>query len=222
MHCVIPAIWALGDNSPASLLSSWLECRAAFKRSDSGEEPLFCTVAGAANRIGNPVSPDSFRKTLGTFFTGNTSTHSLRKGGARFYAAVETPEQATRDQGGWRTTEVMKEIYTSLTPSEVKGALRTAANEAGFEYALKRCATHIASANKDNLPTEAATAKHYLKMVDNMIDTVPWKVLTRNNTGVYTKALVSHPDEYIRLTATSVLGKLRSSWARFKASSRTE
>ena len=108
MHCVIPAVDSLGPNSPVRVLDNWLAVRPEFAKTEGPDEPLFCTVAGATKNIGNRVSSDSFRKAVYAAFPGNTATHSLRKGGARFYAAVEAPEQATRDQGGWRATDTMR------------------------------------------------------------------------------------------------------------------
>ena len=222
MMCVIPTIRALGKNSPASLLEAWLSCRTAYKKSESDKEPLFCTVTGAANRIGNSVSPDSFRKALGAVFTGNTSTHSLRKGGARFYAAAQAPEQATRDQGGWRTTEVMRHIYTSLTTSEVKNAIHDAANSAGYEFALQSLTEELANVEKSGLAAEVNIANQYIQLLDDMIDAAPWKILSKFNVGKHAKRLVTHPDDAVRLSAVSALGKLRSAWASHQSANRSD
>ena len=217
MHCVIPSILSLGQNSPAVILKDWIDCKSKFEKSVSKEEPLFCTTAWAANKVGNPLSSYSFRKALGSVFTGNTSTHSLRKGGARFYAGADSPEQATRDQGGWRTTETMKEIYTGLTPSEVKRALHIAANTAGSEFALQESSRELATIKNSNQVAEVGTAKHYIHLVDGMIDKAPWKIMVKNNAGILMRYLVAHHNGEVRLYDTSVLVKLRSSWARYKA-----
>ena len=56
-------------------------------------------------------------------FGASLATHSLRKGGAVYYARAGVVEDATRQQGGWRTTTVMKEIYTTLNRKEVQQEL---------------------------------------------------------------------------------------------------
>ena len=56
-------------------------------------------------------------------FGASLATHSLRKGGAVYYARAGVVEDATRQQGGWRTTTVMKEIYTTFNRKEVQREL---------------------------------------------------------------------------------------------------
>ena len=122
MTCVIPDIPALEGLSPARLFQKWLLTRGRFSRSPNAGEHLFCNVTGAAKSVGNKVSAESFRKALSSLFQGNTSTHSLRKGGAKFYANADSPEQATMSQGGWRTSDTMRTIYTSPTKAEVRSS----------------------------------------------------------------------------------------------------
>ena len=124
MVCIIQNIPNLNECSPAYLLHSWLQARVHFAKSSQLTQPLFCTVTGSPKTIGNKVSADSFRKALSSIFQGNTSTHSLRKGGAKFYASSDAPEQATMAQGGWRTSETMRSIYTSLSQAEIHEAIK--------------------------------------------------------------------------------------------------
>ena len=220
MHCVIPAVDSLGPNSPARVLGKWLALRPAVARTDGADEPLFCTVAGAAKSIGNRVSADSFRKAVYANFPGNTATHSLRKGGARFYAAAEAPEQATRDQGGWRTTETMREIYTSLTPSEVKCALHKAANTAGDTYALQTLANYIQAPGFASRDGDIKLAIDFITRVDSSIGYTPWKILIELRIGVHLRRLAQHADPEVRIKATPTLCHLRAAWATHKAESR--
>ena len=220
MQCVIPCVSSLGPNSPAAVLAKWIACRAAFTKSTKNSEALFCTVAGAATKIGSSVSADSFRKALCSIFPGNTATHSLRKGGARFYAAAQAPEQATRDQGGWRTTETMKEIYTALTPSEVKAALHNAANAAGDCFALLELSGLLQPLAMTGKSADIKTAARFVQLVDGVIGKVAMEKLVECKAGIHLKRLVSHPDDGLRSAATSALGHLRSAWASYKVGSR--
>ena len=156
------------------------------------------------------------------YFPGNTATHSLRKGGARFYAAAEAPEQATRDQGGWRTTETMKEIYTSLTPSEVKTVLHNAANTAGDSFAVQTMVEQITAAGPSTEFGDNKVAIDFASLVVASINNIPWKTLTELKVGVHFKSLVRHPNDEVRSKATSSLCLLRSARAAYMAKNRKE
>jgi hypothetical protein len=220
MHCVIPSVESLGSKSPSAVLAKWISCRGNFAKSIEHSEPLFCTVAGTTTKIGSLVSADSFRKALCSNFPGNTATHSLRKGGARFYAASQAPEQATRDQGGWRTTETMREIYTALTPSEVKAALHRAANAAGDCFALHELSELLQPLALTGESADIKTAKRFVQLVDEVIGKVSMKNLVECKAGIHLKRLLSHPNEEVRSAAISAYGHLRSAWASYKVESR--
>ena len=210
-----------GCNSPASILSQWLVAREDFTKKKKGKhEPLFCTVAGTQKNIGNRVSADSLRKAIYANFPGNTATHSLRKGGARFYASSEAPEQATHDQGGWRTSETMKQICTALSPAEVKVALHKAANAAGIAFTSQSLASALSYSGETTKDIEAAIT--FVNLATSVIDNVPWKKLVELKLGVHLKKLTQHGDEKVRTAAVSSWGHLRQCWAAYKAASREE
>ena len=217
MTCIIPDIPALGCVPQTLLLQNWLQARMRFAKSSNAEEPLLCNVTGNSKSVGNKVSADSFRKALSGLFQGNTSTHSLRKGGAKFYAAANSPEQATMLKGGWRTSETMRSIYTSLTKSEVSAAISKAAVNAGHAYVIKRSTMSLSSISKDSLLKDSRSAIDYINLVKPLIGKVPWPVLVENKVAVFHKKLTSHEDEVVRQLATSSYGKLRSAWAVHKA-----
>ena len=114
----------------------------------------------------------------------------------------------------------MREIYTNLTPSEVKGALHTAANAAGDAFAVQEISKELGTIYKSNQVADVGKAKHYIHLVDGMTVNALWKIITKTTTGVHMKNLVSHQNNEVRLSATFVLVKLRSSWARHKVESR--
>ena len=118
---VIPHINALGDHSPCNVLNLWLARRRELVQIHPISNKLFITLSG--KNLGRGVSTDSFRKHVAAEFGLGTAAHSLRKGGAQFWARRGTHEDATRQQGGWKTSEVMKAIYTALSPSEVRDEL---------------------------------------------------------------------------------------------------
>ena len=217
MICLIPSIPILKECSPAQILHSWLETRVHFARSSHSSQPLFCTVSGSPKTIGNQVSADSFRKALSSIFQGNTSTHSLRKGGAKFFASSNTPEQATMAQGGWRTSETMRAIYTNLSRSEVHEAIKKSANISGNEYIVKKVSKGMVSLPKESLLNDSSSATEYIKMIQPMIGKVSWPIMIEHKAGRLLKCLTSHKDENVRASAVSAYGKLRSAFAAHKA-----
>ena len=216
MICLIPNIPILQDCSPAHLLHSWLQSRVHFARSSNGSQPFFCTVSGSPKTIGNKVSADSFRKSLSSIFQGNTSTHSLRKGGAKFYAS-SAPEQATMAQGGWRTSDTMRSVYTTLSRSEVHEAIKKSANLSGKEYIFNKTSSAIVALPKEALLEDAASATNYINTILPMIGRVSWPILIEHKAGRLLKQLTSHKDEYVRAAAVSAYGRLRGAFAAHKA-----
>ena len=119
MTCFIPHIESMGQCSPDMIIRAWISMRHQFVNDfENPKLPLFVTTTGPQGRIGSRVSADSFRKIVSAAFAGNTGTHSLRKGGATFYARSDAPEQITMMQGGWRTSEVLQTIYAKFTVAE--------------------------------------------------------------------------------------------------------
>ena len=213
MHCVIPAVESLCINSPSRLLAKWIECRNNFTKSMSNEEPLFCTVAGTPNKIGNALSPDSFRKALSTIFSGSTSTHSLRKGGARFYAAAETPEQATKVQGGWRTAEIMKAIYTPLTPSEVKTAIHKAANPAGDLFTLQVLSKALIDTGDACEGAAVDLALQFVRVIAKATGKVPFEKFVEFKVGIMLKRLSRHHKDRVRNEAIPAYTALHAAFS---------
>ena len=153
-------------------------------------------------------------------FAGNTSSHSLRKGGARFYAGADAPEQATREQGGWRTTETIAKIYTALTKDEVKLAIHSAANTAGIAFALQPLAELIQTAGLSTSVDDQSRMIKFIDMVGTAVGTVPWKAFVELKVGVLLKRLVQHPDRDVRSRATTAPCSLRSAFSAYKADKR--
>ena len=178
---------------------------------------MFCTITGSTKNVGNRISADSFRKSLAGHFPGNTSTHSLRKGGAKFFATADTPEQATMAQGGWRTSETMKTIYTTMSKDEVSAALRKSALIAGTEFVLKKMAKNLVNLEQDFAKMDDQEVLEFISTLNSALGKVPWQSLIDLKAGVLLKRLVRHPVETCRSQATSVLCRMRSAFAAHKA-----
>ena len=182
-------------------LQVWLELRKKFQRSESLDQPLFLTTTGSPDKVGKHVSADSLRKVVTAAFAGNTATHSLRKGGARFYSAAQAPEQATMVQGGWRTTDTMRTIYTTLTKAEVHQAIHTAAKRGGAEVAIEQYARELGGLQGSPETLGDDVLANFLKTVSLAVGIVPWSCFTKNKVGVIVKRLTSHNNNEIRRKA---------------------
>ena len=126
MVCFIPFLAHLQDVCPASLLREWF---VSWKKRwpDHGAGPLFCVTTGTDLKA---LSYDGWRKTLGSFFMSSSiGTHSLRKGGTKWFCHVaNVPEDVVQAQGGWASRDVMTLIYSKLSDDERAATLFKAAN----------------------------------------------------------------------------------------------
>ena len=138
----------------------------------------------------------------------NTSSHSLRNGGARFYSSTNAPEGATQAQGGWRTTETMRAIYTSLKPSEVRQAIHKAANLGGTEYCLESLSAKFVEFESMGIASDVKLAHDYITMVNDAIDVIPWQSLANLKVGHKMKALTRHKNIHVQHKAAFIVGRV--------------
>jgi integrase len=129
MYCVIPKITNLGQYCPATMLHKWvLAWDAKWVPIGIQDGPLFY-VTEKQQCIA--VSPDSWRKSW-KGHTGNdeqVSTHSLRKGGAKWYKfATNLSDDAIQTQGGWADQPTMLRIYARETAQQLQQQLINAAD----------------------------------------------------------------------------------------------
>ena len=153
-------------------------------------------------------------------FSGDVATHSLRKGGARFYSAGDAPEQATMLQGGWRTTDTMRAIYTSMSQAEVCTAIHEAANKGGARVDLKILARELNVSRQELATVNENRLKSFLSAVSNNIDVTPWKTFAEWRVGIIMRHLSCHPNERVQTRAAEVLSVMRSRFAAHKADAR--
>ena len=142
-------------------------------------------------------------------FGNNKSTHSLRKGGAVFYARHGASEDATRQQSGWRASEVMSAIYTKLSTSEVEREIAKTACTVNSGVLLQELIAGLGdisqteNLNKHNALTFLdGVASHRAKMTTS--------ILKMTSIGKIVRALTKHVDERVRSRAAEELTLLRS------------
>ena len=114
---------------------------------------MFITLAG--RHKGGGVSTDSLRKHVVDNFGKGMASHSLRQGGAVFYSRRGADEDATRQQGGWKTSEVMANIYAKFAPQEVREHILAVGAAASLRHELHPCLQKLGDAPEMATQAEA-------------------------------------------------------------------
>ena len=208
--CVIPHIRALGALSPVRVLQEWIERRTHIGKTCTLSAFLFVTITGKAK--GGPVSTDSLRKHVADSFGCGKSSHSLRRGGAQFYARRGADEDATRQQGGWRTADVMRSVCTTLSASEVRTEILTVANFASLEYEIKGKCDALGLTVDDIHGTAASKVATFLAFIESRLPQIDDHVLKISGVGKTLGTLIRHPDETVRHWAVRLRFDIRAEW----------
>ena len=213
MTCFIPHIASMKERSPATIIKEWIAARPKICQSTSDPESLlFITTTGKKKTIGGPVSADSFRKFVSTIFGSGKSTHSLRKGGATFLARNDAPAKVTQAQGGWRTTEVMQNIYTNFSVEEQQQAISQAADKgAGALQLWPLCSTMPVLTPLNNKFPTSRDCLTFLRETESALSSpeFPWKTAAANKLGMRIKILSQHECRFVRIKAISVYTNMR-------------
>ena len=198
----------MGERSPPLIVKAWLERRGSIAPPSS--KHLFVTVAG--RNKGGRVSTDSLRKHVAAAFGHGAASHSLRKGGAQFYSRRGLDQDATRQQGGWKTAEVMASVYTTLAPHEVKqqilqaGASTSCMHESHLRVQKLAATPELAAAGDIKL------AWAVLNLVKGNLHALSTRVLFEAHTPKYLKALIKHADGGVSATAVRLYTTIHAGW----------
>ena len=213
MTCFIPHITSMKERSPATIIKEWIATRPKICQGTSDPDSLlFITTTGSKKTIGGPVSADSFRKLVSTTFGLGKSTHSLRKGGATFLARNDAPTQVTQAQGGWRTTEVMQNIYTSFSIEEQQQAISQAAEKgAGALQLWPLCSIMPVLTPLDSKFPASRDCLTFLRETESALSSseFPWKTAAANKLGMRIKILSQHECRFVRIKAIAVYTNMR-------------
>ena len=126
MRCWIPRLPELGLCCPHYLLNNWCaHWDLNWKQAPDGF--LFCTTH---NNQPKAMSYDSWRKALQQNISGShVGSHSLRKGGARWWRFDrQLPDDIVQSQGGWTTPDCMRAFYAKFSVSERRDIVISAAS----------------------------------------------------------------------------------------------
>ena len=123
-------------------------------------------------------------------------------------------------QGGWRTTDTMRTIYTTLTDEEVQTAIFKAANEGGTEMVLQLMAEKF-NLSPDQLDAVLAPAAlDYMATVSSAVGKISWSTIRKHKVGIICKHWTKSDNGVIKNKAISTLIILRSKFAAFQTSQR--
>ena len=216
--CVIPDVAALGEASPSKIVHAWLQRRHALQSSNTSSEYLFVTTTG--KRCGQGVSRDMLRKHVASSFGSQTAAHSLRKGGALFYARRGACTDATRQQGGWKTADVMQAVYTKLTVAEVRNEIMQVGASTSALEEIKQKLNSLGANEQEALAVPAAHVQPVLALIQANVTKFTTQTLLQTNAGRYLKWLQRHESESVRTSAVRLHTLIRSRWMAAKAAKR--
>ena len=216
--CVLPSIPALGHTSPHLVLQAWLDRRLKLSVQFDMSQHIFVTLTGK-NR-GQAVSTDSLRKHVTKEFGKGSASHSLRKGGAQFYARRGAKEDATRQQGGWKTSEVMSRIYTTLSQSEVRQEIISVGAATSFQHELSKQFMRLGDSQDKLCAASPKDLVAPLNFVASNIEKLNTQALLDAQVGKYLKWLTRHNNEHIRARSTHLYTLVHSRWMSMRAAKR--
>ena len=216
--CVIPDVAALGEASPSKIVFAWIQRRQVLQATNVSAKHLFITTTG--KRRGQGVSTDSLRKHVTTSFSGNVATHSLRKGGALFYARRGACTDATRQQGGWKTADVMQAVYTKLSVDEVRSEILQVGAATSTLEEIKQKLLMSGSHESAVLTVPAVLIFPVLALIQSNVANFTTNILLQTQAGRYLKWLQKYDDNAVRASAVKLHTLIRSRWMAAKAAKR--
>ena len=166
------------------------------------------------------MSKDSLRKHVSTVFGKGTASHSLRKGGAVFYSRRGMDDDATRQQGGWKTSEVMQRIYATLTKDEVCEQIVAVGRATSVHHEIQLRVLRLGDDPEKARSASASSAWAFLTLLQNNLKVLNTRVLYDTNAPKYLRVLSRHADEDVRNMAISLHTAIHANWMSAQASKR--
>ena len=166
------------------------------------------------------MSKDSLRKHVSSTFGKGMASHSLRKGGAVFYSRRGAAEDATRQQGGWKTSEVMQRIYSTLSKEEVKDQILAVGRSTSIHHELHLRLGKIGDSPDKALTAPVAAAISVLTLIERNLDSLSTRVLFDTSAPKYLRAMFKHADAGVRDRAAHLHATLHANWMSQQADKR--
>ena len=129
-------------------------------------------------------------------------------------------QDATRQQGGWRTADVMASIYTTLAPHEVKAQILKVGATTSLLHELQLRVQKVAAtpALAESCDTKAAWA--LLNLVKCNLHGLSTRLLFETHTPKYLKSLIKHADSGVSAAAVRLYTTIHADWMSQQAAKR--
>ena len=178
---------------------------------------LFVTTIG--KNKGGPVSTDSLRKHVTSIFGKGTAAHSLRKGGAQFYSRRGLDQDATRQQGGWKTSEVMAMIYTKLS-AEVRQKIGAVVITSSLLQELQARLQKLGTKPEEAAAARGPDAWSALNLFKQNLHAISTRMMFDTQVPKLLKSLIRRSDVEISSCASRLHTTLHADWMAQQAAKR--
>ena len=121
-------------------------------------------------------------------------------------------DDVTRQQGGWRTTEIMNRIYTKLTAKEVAEEIHAVAGQASLQLELQRRSTQLGASRDDILEQSSATLGPFLAFVAGNFKNIDLDMLKDTSVARYVSWMTHHEHGPTRDLAINLHTRIREYW----------
>ena len=150
---------------------------------------------------------------MGNMFADGKSSHSLRRGGALFYSCNGASRESTQQQGGWRTSQVMSQVYTNLTSEEVEAELALVASKAASSVVLRGFISAVGIDKHAAVVASKSAAFALLSSVRSNMPHINTPILQATGVGKVVKYLTRHSDQDVRSWVQScTLYSIHNGW----------
>ena len=163
---------------------------------------------------------DSLRKVVTSIFGNSTATHSLRKGGALYYARGGADDSATQAPGGWRTTDIMKAIYTKMSPSEIEDELVRVARNSSVGHDIRNRMMLIGTDAEEVRSKSPAILGPFLANLAGRVSSLDTEMCKSTGVRMHVKWLLAHECDQVRALATGSHSRIRANHMSASASKR--
>ena len=139
-----------------------------------------------------------------------------------YYARAGVVEDATRQQGGWRTTSVMKAIYTTLNRSEVQEELLRVVNATSLAVTVRNDFKLLGKSAEEVLKQPPHVVQPFLTLVSANVKNLTEEFLTQSNVVAALHVLLRHSDSSVQSQSSHLYAMARSMWMAAQSNKRAK
>ena len=126
----------------------------------------------------------------------------------------------TRQQGGWRTSTVMEQTYTTMSRSEVHEAISAVGANSSLTLEIQQRCKRLGAEPEQAAAANENMARSLLTIVRNNLTALSTRLLFETQAPRYLKHLAKHSNDGIRAEAAELYTRVRSNWMASRAEKR--